>query len=82
MSEVVDIETGQPQGSPPGRTGGGGGAGTGFAERLAGLETEVKHLATKRDVENVKVWVLCGVLGGMATAATIALTFMKVFGAQ
>lgn len=36
------------------------------------LEREVKHLATKEDVQKLKVWVLSGVIGGMIAAAGIA----------
>ena len=36
------------------------------------LEREVKHLATKEDVQRLKVWVLSGVIGGMIAAAGIA----------
>lgn len=36
------------------------------------LEREVVHLATKEDVQKLKVWVLAGVLGGMIAAAGVA----------
>lgn len=36
------------------------------------LEREVRHLATKEDVQRLKVWVLSGVIGGMIAAAGIA----------
>ena len=29
-------------------------------ERLAVIETELRHVATKKDVEALKVWVLAG----------------------
>ena len=62
-------------------------------EDVGRLETELKHLATKEDfekamveieknrveIQKIKVWVLSGVLGGMATAALIALGIMRLW---
>ena len=41
------------------------------------LDTQLGHLATKNDVTKVKVWVLSGVLGGMAVAAGIAVAVAR-----
>lgn len=41
------------------------------------LDTELGHLATKNDLTAVKVWVLSGVLGGMAIAAGIAVAVAR-----
>ena len=53
--------------------------------RLTGIETRLDtilpHLATKEDIQKIKVWALAGVLGGIALAVTIALAFLKIFGA-
>lgn len=41
-------------------------------ERLAVIETELRHVATKKDVEALKVWVLAGngiVIVGVVIAA-------------
>ena len=41
-------------------------------ERLAAIETELRHVATKKDVEALKVWVLAGngiVIVGVVIAA-------------
>ena len=45
------------------------------------LDTILPHLATKEDIQKIKVWALAGVLGGIALAVTIALAFLKIFGA-
>ena len=43
-----------------------------LAEIKTKLDTQLAHLATKNELTAVKVWVLSGVLGGMAIAAGIA----------
>lgn len=80
--------------SPTSESSGGGGDDGGSDRRLAAIESrltaletafdrELKHLATKEDIQKIKVWVLGGVLGGvlgsMAIAAGIAITLLKVF---
>ncbi len=75
------------------RSGGNGGNGRlrAVEDRLTRLEAKFEYLATREDVEKnkveieknrveiqkVKVWVLSGVLGGMATATLIALAIMR-----
>lgn len=75
-------------------SGGGGGGDDGSDRRLAAIESrltaletafdrELKHLATKEDIQKIKVWVLGGalgsMLGGMAIATGLAITLLKVF---
>ncbi len=59
-------------------------------ERVASLETHIRFLATKEDsgksvgvldtkISDVKVWVLLGVLGGMAAAAGLAVGIAQLF---
>ena len=43
-----------------------------LAEIRTKLDTQLDHLATKNELTTLKVWVLSGVLGGMAIAAGIA----------
>lgn len=43
------------------------------------LRTEFKHLATTKDIEKLKVWVLAGVVGGMIVAASLAISILKLF---
>lgn len=64
---------------PPGGEGTAGESGSSVPERLIALETELKHLATKTEIQKLKVWVLGGVLGGMALAATIAIAAVRLF---
>ena len=63
---------------------GGNGGGRGSEDRLRNVEiqlaeirtkldTQLDHLATKNELTTLKVWVLGGVLGGMAIAASIAV---------
>ena len=64
---------------PPGAESGGKGGGNNFESRLTRLETHLQYLATKEDLQKLKVWWLIGIIGGMGLAATIALTFLRVF---
>ncbi len=41
-------------------------------EAVVAIETELPHLATKEDIQKLKVWWLGGILAGMAAAAAIA----------
>ena len=41
-------------------------------ERIASIETELKHVATKNDITTLKVWILSGMLGGIGATITIA----------
>lgn len=43
-----------------------------LAEIRTRFDTQLNHLATKNELTTLKVWVLSGVLGGMAIAAGIA----------
>ena len=48
-------------------------------ERLARIETELTHMATKEDVQKLKVWVLTG--GGIAGGAGGMITWLvRVWG--
>ena len=65
---------------------GGGGGGDGVdarlrrvEERLVRLETQMKYMATKEDIQKLKIWVLGGVLGSVFAAIPIALLVVKVF---
>lgn len=45
-------------------------------DRLARLETRMEYMATKEDIQKLKIWVLSGALG---TGIPIALLVVKVF---
>ena len=68
---VVPISQGQGSGS--------NGGGDGYGERLARIEAKLEFFATKEDIQKIKVWVLGGVLGGMAIATGLAVTIIKFF---
>ncbi len=42
-----------------------------FGERLARIEGVLAHLATKKDIESMKVWMLAGAIGGLLTIFSI-----------
>lgn len=72
----------KPQGPPDPPSGDGE-----IRERLARLEQKVDdmkddmhaNMATKTDISNLKVWILCGVLSAIGIAATIATIVVKGF---
>ena len=45
---------------------------------VAVLNARLDHLATKEEIQSVKVWILCGVLGGMSVAAALAIAILKL----
>lgn len=52
-------------------------------DRLVRLETRMEYMATKEDLQKLKIWILGGVLGGIfaaiVAAIPIALFVVKVF---
>ncbi|MCY4041825.1 MAG: hypothetical protein OXF72_11310 [Gammaproteobacteria bacterium] len=68
----------QPSGEGP--TNGGQAA---VRERLARLEENIKgvreQMATKKDISDLKVWILGGVLSAIMVAAGIATLIVKAF---
>lgn len=49
------------------------------SERLAAVEAILPHLATKADLQSVKVWVLSAVLGAVVSAiAAVATMFIAL----
>lgn len=45
---------------------------------VAALNARLDYLATKEEIQSVKVWILCGVLGGMSVAAALAIAIFKL----
>lgn len=45
---------------------------------VAVLNARMDYLATKEEIRSVKVWILCGVLGGMSVAAALAIAILKL----
>ena len=45
---------------------------------VAVLNARMDYLATKEEIRSVKVWILCGVLGGMSVAAALAIAIFKL----
>ena len=64
---------------PKGSIGGGGGNSNDLHGRVSAIEAELKHLATKADVESIKTWALRGALAGMVLAASLAIAILKLF---
>ena len=56
--------------------------GSNYERRVTRLETHLKYLATKEDIQKLKVWWLIGIISGMAVAVGMAMTFLKLFGSS
>ena len=55
------------------QNGGNGGGEGNIRERVAKLETELKHLATKADIQSLKIWILGGIIGAVPVLVTLFL---------
>ena len=51
-----------------------------FGERLARIEMQMEHVATREDIQKIKVWFLVGVIAaiGVAVPAAIGVAFAAV----
>ena len=49
----------------------------GLGERMARLETKMERVALREDVLNLKIWILIGTIGGIVTAAGLAVGIVK-----
>ena len=51
-----------------------------FGERLARIEAQMEHVATREDIQKVRVWFLVGVIAaiGVAVPAAIGVAFAAV----
>ena len=71
------------RGHGSGDNGGNGNYGERLARLEERLESSIEHMATKEDIQKIKVWVLTGILGGMlggmGVAAALAVTIAKLF---
>ena len=67
---MSEEEKGHPPTPPPSRPvpPGGRDGSSGFGERLARIEAKMEHVATKEDIQRLRVWVLGGVLGALSVA--------------
>ena len=72
----------------PGQGTGSNGGGNELGERLSALEAKFESVATKEDIQKVrveiqqmKVWILGGVLGGLVVAVSLAIAIVKLFSA-
>ncbi len=70
------VDDAQAEPDAPASSGGGGG-GRDLERRLAALETRIEYLATKEDIQKIKVWVLSGLLGGIAAAVSLSFAILK-----
>ena len=68
------------QSEPNASASSGGTGGDGTESRLARLETRIEYLATKEDIQKIKVWVLGGAIGAAALCATLAVGILKLLG--
>lgn len=63
----------------PNGNGGSGGDGRGLDARVAVLEAELKHLATKDDLSKLKLWVVVGAFGLFVQFIGVVVLLVKAF---
>ena len=74
-SKAVQSETSSAAPSPSGS----GNDRSGFGERLARIEAKMEHVATKEDMQKLRVWVLGGVLGALGIALVASTGVARLF---
>ena len=74
---VVDLDTGTPYTTS--RGGKVGNKEDRVLERLTILEERVRHLASKEDIQKIKIWVLSGVIGAAVAAIPVAFIVVRLF---
>ena len=71
--EHLNLPSGQP-------AGGGNGGGHNLHGRVSAMEAQLSYLATKEDIQNLKVWVLAGTIGAGVLALSVAAIFVRWLG--
>ena len=72
------VDSPEPEG-PAISPGGGGGGGSRIEERLAALETHLQYLATKEDIQKLKIWVLGGVIAAGVAGLGVAVLIVRLW---
>ena len=78
MSHPNNVEHLNPPSGRP--VGGGNGGSQDLYGRVSALEAKLSYLATKEDIQKLKVWVLAGTIGAGVIALSIAAVFVKWLG--
>ena len=68
--EHLNLPSGRPAGS-------GNGGGHNLHGRVSALEAQFGYLATKEDIQKLKVWVLAGTIGAGVLALSVAAIFVR-----
>ena len=58
---------------------GSGGNGNNLHARVSAIEARLDYIATKADVQEIKIWALRGTLAGIVAATLIAIAILKLF---
>ena len=58
---------------------GGNGSNSSIRERVATLEAELRHLATKKDIAEIKIWILVGIIGAAPVLGGLVLLIARFF---
>ena len=72
--QPVPDDQGEPEG--PARSSRGNG-GSNIEERLTALETHMQYLATREDLQKLKVWFLQATITAMVTIVTVTIAILK-----
>ncbi len=53
-----------------------------IGERIASLESELKHHATKNDISNAKIWFITTSIGAVIAVTAMVFTILRYLGAD
>ena len=75
---LQSVPSNQEEPEAPAKSSGGHG-GSNVERRLTALETHVQYLATKEDIQKLKVWFLQATIGAMVVIVTVTVAILRIF---
>ena len=75
---LQSVPSNQEEPEAPAKSSGGNG-GRNVERRLTALETHVQYLATKEDIQKLKVWFLQATIGAMVVIVTVTVAILRIF---
>ena len=75
---LQSVPSNQEEPEAPAKSSGGNG-GSNVERRLTALEIHVQYLATKEDIQKLKVWFLQATIGAMVVIVTVTVAILRIF---